>query len=120
VTELGELRKHYEEIIDRRVEVLAVSVDPPDVQEALRRKLDLHIRFLSDASGSLMDVLHIRDRDALPPPMMAGFTRESRDIFLPTTFLLDERGIVRWVYRPETYRVRAPASEVLRQIDALG
>jgi peroxiredoxin len=120
VTELGELRRHYQEIIDRHVEVMAVSVDPPDAQEALKRKLELRIRFLSDEQGSLMDLLHIRDRDALPPTFVTGFRRENHDIFLPTTFLLDEQGIVRWVYRPESYRVRAPASEVLRQIDALG
>jgi len=43
----------------------------------------------------------------------------SRDLFLSTTFLLDEEGVIRWVYRPDTYRVRAPAREVLRAIDAL-
>ena len=43
----------------------------------------------------------------------------SRDLFLSTTFLLDEEAVIRWVYRPDTYRVRAPAREVLQAIDAL-
>jgi peroxiredoxin len=105
--------------------VLAVSVDPPEASEALRRKLDLPMRFLSDERGVLMDALGIRDRDGLPGVAPPGWrrtfaARASRDIFLPTTFLLDEEGVIRWVYRPDSYRVRAPAAEVLRAIDALG
>jgi hypothetical protein len=71
-----------------------------------------------------MDMLDIRDTEGLPklPPPGWGRIfrkRESRAIFLPTTFLVDEAGVIRWVYRPETYRVRAPAAEILHAIDAL-
>ena len=120
MTELGELRRHYQAILDRGVEVVAVSVDPPEMSEPLRRKLGLAIRFLSDERGTLMDALGIRDRDALPSPPGWGKLlrdRASRDIFLPTTFLLDGVGVIRWVYRPDTYRMRAPARDVLRAID---
>ena len=99
-----------------------MSVDPPELSEKLRQKLGLGIRFLSDERGILMDALDVRDRDGLPPDFITGDLgkgRESRDIFLATTFLVDEGGVIRWVYRPDTYRVRAPASEVLRAIDAL-
>ena len=120
MTELGELRKHYRDIIDRLVEVVAVSVDPPNVSEKLRRKLDLPIRFLSDERGTLMDALHVRHRDGMPPSFISHRPAGgSRDLFLSTTFLLDEEGVIRWVYRPDTYRVRAPAREVLQAIDAL-
>jgi len=124
VTELGELRKHYQAILDRGVEVVAVSVDPPDVAQRLREKLDLPIRFLSDERGTLMDALGIRDIDGLPalgPPGWGAALRgrASRDIFLPTTFLLDGVGVIRWIYRPDTYRVRAPARAVLAAVDAL-
>jgi len=103
--------------------VLAVSVDPPDVSEKLRRKVGAGIRFLSDERGILMNALGIRDRDALPPDLVTGGLgkgRDSRDIYLATSFLVDEDGIIRWVSRPDTYRVRASASEVLGAIDALG
>lgn len=101
---------------------MAVSVDPPDVSEKLRRRLDLPMRFLSDTQGTLMDALGVRDRDALPPALITGTDaagRSSRDLFMATTFLLDETHAIRWVYRPDTYRVRAPAAEVLR-LRALG
>jgi hypothetical protein len=34
-------------------------------------------------------------------------------------FLLDERGVIRWVYRPDTYRMRASVDEIVAVIDAL-
>ena len=121
MTELVELRRHYQEILDRRVDVVAVSVDPPDVSEKLRRRLALPIRFLSDPRGTLMDALGIRDRDAMPPPPFgrAPSQGDTRDVFMATSFLLDERGVIRWAYRPETYRVRAPARALLQAIDTL-
>jgi peroxiredoxin len=128
VTELGELRKHYREILDRGVAVAAVSVDPPDVSELLRRRLDLDIRFLSDREGVLLDALGIRHTDGRPPAaLMPPGHREKvpdRDIFLPATFLVevpDAPGaapVIRWVYRPDTYRVRATPEEILAAIDA--
>ena len=43
----------------------------------------------------------------------------SRDLFMATSYLVDEAGVIRWIYRPDTYRVRAPAREVLQAIDTL-
>ncbi len=96
--------------------MLAVSFDPPATSEALRRRLGLDVRFLSDERGVLMDALGIRHRGARPAVAGAG----SRDLFLATTFLLDETHTIRWVYRPATYRVRASVDDILRAIDALG
>ena len=97
--------------------MLAVSVDPPEASEELRRRLDTPIIFLSDRDGKLMDRVNVRDRGGMP-----SFERENRgtDVFLPTSFLLDEKNVIRWVYRPDTYRVRAPATQVLAEIDRLG
>ena len=119
MTELGELRQHWQDILDRRVGVVAVSVDPPDVSERLRQRLGLAIRFLSDERGTLMDALHVRHRNGMPPSFITHRATDGRDLFLSTTFLLDAEGVIRWVYRPDTYRVRAPTREVLRAIDAL-
>jgi peroxiredoxin len=93
-----------------------VSVHPPEVSEELRRRLDLPMTFASDPTGTLMDALGVRHRNAAPPFV----TGRSRDLFLPTTFLVDERRTVRWVYRPDTYRMRAPAADVLAEIEKLG
>ena len=101
---------------------MAVSVDPPDISEALRRRLELPIRILSDVDGTLMDPLHIRHDGGMPPALIAGQVARvnpSKDIFLATTFLLDERGVIRWVYRPDTYRMRASVDEIIAAVDAL-
>ena len=122
MTELGELRKRYREIIDRGVEIVAVSVDPPAITEKLRTKLDLPIRFLCDVDGTLMDPLHIRHDGGRPPDLVAGQVAKinpSKDLFLATNFQIDEKGVIQWIYRPDTYRVRAPARDGLRAIDAL-
>jgi peroxiredoxin len=118
VTELGELRKSYDKIAARGVEVVAVSVDPPEVSERLRRRLGLEIRFLSDPDATLMDPLHIRHRGGRPGFLSPAEGAAGADIFLPTTFLLDGDGVIRWIYRPDTYRVRASPREVLAAIDA--
>jgi peroxiredoxin len=123
VTELGELRKHWDEILARGAVVAAISVDPPAISEKLRQRLDLDIAFVSDESETLHDVLNVRDVGGRPPAAIAGevaAVRDSRDLFMATTYLLDEDGAIRWIYRPESYRVRAPAKELLRALDALG
>lgn len=109
-------------MLARGVELVAVSVDPAELSAALKKKLDFPIRFLCDG-GKLMDLLDVRDAGGRPPGLVAGKVaklREDRDIFLPTTFLLDENGIVRWVARTDSYRVRPRAEDVLAAIDRLG
>jgi hypothetical protein len=68
-----------------------------------------------------MDPLHIRHDGGRPPGWIAGEVAKihpSRDLFLATTFLVDEEGTIRWIYRPDTYRMRASMNEVLTAIDA--
>lgn len=103
--------------------LIAVSVDPPAISEALRRRLDLPMRILSDSEGVLMGPLGIRDDGGMPPALIAGEVAKvnpGRDLFLATNYLLDERGVIRWIYRPDTYRMRASIDELLAAIDALG
>ena len=105
------------------MDVIAVSVDPPDISEKLRRRLDLPMRILSDTNGTLMDPLGIRHDGGMPPDLIAGEVGKinpSRDLFLATNYLLDEQGVIRWIYRPDTYRIRASVDELLAAIDALG
>jgi peroxiredoxin len=122
VAELGELRKSYGQILERGVELVAISVDPPAVSERLRQRLDFDIRFLCDTGGLLMDAVSLRHRGGRPAavaPPAPGAPPLGPDIFLPATFLLDGVGVIRWVYRPDTYRMRASPAEVIAAIDAL-
>jgi len=99
-----------------------VSVDPSEISEQLRRRIDLPIRFVSDVDGTLMDPLHIRHDGGMPPVLVAGEVAKinpSQDLFLSTNYLVDRDGVIRWVYRPDSYRMRASAAERLAAIEAL-
>ena len=99
-----------------------MSVDPPEISEALRSKLDLPILMVCDVGGTLMDPLNIRHDGGMPPGLIAGEVAKvnpSKDLFLATNFLLDEQGVIRWIYRPDTYRVRASIDELVAAIDSL-
>jgi hypothetical protein len=68
-----------------------------------------------------MDPLHIRHDGGRPPGWIAGEVAKvnpSRDLFLATNFLVDEEGTIRWIYRPDTYRMRASMNELFAAIDA--
>ena len=87
----------------------------------MRKRLDLPIRLVSDSEGTLMDPLNIRHDGGMPPDVIVGKVAKinpSKDLFLSTNFLVDEQGVIRWIYRPDTYRMRASVDELLAAIDA--
>lgn len=89
---------------------MAVSVDPPEVSEALRRRLHLPFTFVSDVQGALLDRLNIRHHRG---------RRDGADIAYPTQVLVDREGIVRWTFVSTSYRLRARPDEIFRALDAL-
>jgi peroxiredoxin len=90
--------------------LFAVSVDPPEVSEALRRRLGADFTFLSDPEGKVLDLLNIRHR---------GGRHDGKDIAYPTQILVDKSGVVRWIYSSGFYRVRARPTDVFAAIDSL-
>ncbi len=65
--------------------------------------------FLADTEGTLLDELGIVERDA----------PGRGDIAYPTSILVDEGGVVRWIYASDTYRQRARPEDVFAAIEAL-
>jgi len=110
VVQLGELKDYYAEFQRAGVGVYAVSVDPPDHNARLKSRLGAGYEFLSDEKGELLDALDIRQ----PRRSMTG-----GDTAIPTQYLLDRQGVVRWVHRAETWRVRPHPREALDAIRAL-
>jgi peroxiredoxin len=101
--------KYYRQIEDQNVKLFAVSVDPPEASEALRKRLEAGFTFLSDRDGKVLDLLDIRHRGA----------HDGRDIAYPAQLLVDRDGIVRWTYQSENYRVRADPERIFSAIAAL-
>jgi peroxiredoxin len=110
VVQLGELREYYAEFQKAGVAVYAVSVDPPEQNARLKARLGAGYEFLSDERGELLDTLDIRQ---------AHRSVTGKDTAIPTQYLVDRDGIVRWVYRAETWRVRPHPREALQAIREL-
>jgi peroxiredoxin len=102
--------KYYRNVGSKNVRLFAVSVDPPEVSEALRQRLDIDFTFLSDPDGVVLDALDIRHRQG---------RRDGADIAFPTQILVDRDGIVRWTYVSESFRVRARPEDVFAEIARL-
>lgn len=82
----------------------AVSVDSPSHNAQLKAKLGAGYEFLSDEKCELLDALDIRQ----PRRSVTG-----NDTAIPTQYLLDQEGRVRWVYRADTWRIRPHPREAL-------
>lgn len=110
MVQLGELQEYYSEFQRAGVRVYAVSVDPPEQNARLKARLGAGYEFLSDEQGRLLDALGIRQ---------AHRSVTGKDTAIPTQYLLDRTGIVRWVYRADTWRIRPNPQDALREIQGL-
>ena len=67
-----------------------------------------HLTVLSDEARSLSEAASLVHSHAGP---------DGGDIDVPTTILVDQRGIVRWLYRSPSVIARLSPDEVLQAID---
>ena len=81
----------------------------------MRERLRLGFRVVSDESLAITDLFNLRHERAL-----AGAPRRPlvRPLCIPTTFLIDGEGIVRWIDQAQDYRVRSDAPRVLAAVRA--
>lgn len=110
MVQLGELQEYYGEFQKGGVQVYAVSVNLPEHNEKLKARLGAGYEFLSDAKAELLEALDIRQAYRSPT---------GQDNPIPTQYLLDREGIVRWFYRAETWRIRPHPREALEAIQLL-
>ena len=87
-----------------------MSIDPPSVSRRLKQRLESQFTFLADPEGVLLDGLCIRHR---------GGRNDGVDIAYPTAVLVDGDGVVRWIFKSDTYRERARAEEIFAAIAEL-
>ena len=94
----------------RRLEVVAISVDSPDESRKLCQARGYSFPFLSDPKA-----LVIRQYGVLHP----NGGGDDRDIARPAEFLVDATGTVRWVNLTDDIRVRARPEAVLQVLNRL-
>ena len=105
--QLGELQSYYGEFQDAGVHVYAVSVDPPEHNARLKARLGAGYEFLSDERAEMLDALDIRH---------AHRSATGKDVAIPTQYLVHRDGVVRWVYRGDSIRLRPHPREALAAI----
>lgn len=108
--ELGQLQKYYDTVRSYGVEIYAVSIAPPEINRSLRQRVGADYIFLSDPDGSVLDQLNIDHHTPNPT---------GKDIPIPTQILVDKEGIIRWIYQPSNYRIRAKPEAVIAVLKEL-
>ncbi len=95
--------------------VRMVAISPDTVEEAakMKRKLGLGFTLLSDPSLAVIDLYGLRHDKGLAA---APGRKIMRPLAIPTTFVVDADGIIRWIDQAEDYRVRSDAGRVLEAV----
>jgi peroxiredoxin len=107
---LRSFEQHIKEFHARGVEVVAISVDPPNESQKLCTARGYTFPFLSDPDAKV-----IRQYGVQHPK--AG--ENGQDIARPAEFLVGPWGTITWAQLTDDIRVRARPEAVLRVIDAL-
>ena len=102
-----------EELERLGVTLVAISPDTAEAAGEMKERLGLGFPILSDESLAVTDLFGIRHHRgfAVDPsrPM-------KRPLCVPTTFLVDAEGIVRWIDQHPDYRVRSTPERVLEEV----
>jgi peroxiredoxin len=105
---LRSFQQRRQELESRGIQVVAISVDPPDINRRQRQKLGYTYTFLSDPKAEVIRRYDLLHRGAGP---------KGADISRPAEFLVDSSGTIRWVNLTENIAVRARPQEVLEAFE---
>ena len=94
------------------MEIVALSADAPRATAAGVARLKLTFTVLSDPGAAAIRALGLENLN------LAMTAVPVRRMAIPTTFLLDEAGVVRWMDQAEDYRVRASPERVWQAVGA--
>lgn len=101
---------------ERGLRFIAISPDTPDeVRRFAEQHRDYAMRFLSDADLKVTDAFQLRSHKTLA---IARGRSLARPLAIPTTIVVDERGVVRWIDQSADHQLRSDPRRVLPAIDA--
>jgi peroxiredoxin len=105
---LRSFQQRLPDLESRGIQVVAISVDTPDINRRQRQKLGYTYTFLSDPKAEVIrryDLLH------------HGAGPKGTDIARPAEFLIDSSGLIRWVNLTENIAVRARPEQALEAFE---
>ena len=103
---MADFRDHYEEIRAVGATLVAISVDAPEVSEALRRQMSLPFAILCDTERQIVKAWGVYN------------SREKGGIAKPAVFIIGS-GLTAQFASLDTVAVRVPASEIVRILRGL-
>jgi peroxiredoxin len=117
----------YPEYQKRGVTPVTVSVDTPDAEAKTKATYTIPFPVLSDGDATMIEAFHVVNKvDADTLMKMKGFGvdlertsgKTHHEIAIPSLFLVDRAGVVRWAHSDPDYRVRPSTAQILAAIDA--
>ena len=111
MTELGEFIKHQKELKELDVQVIGVSVDPPDKAKFAADKLGATFPILPDPDRKVMKLYGIES------PIYNG--KDGLPLNTPTLVFIDHQGIIQWIHQAPYYRTRAPVLDTIQHARSL-
>lgn len=108
--ELGKLEGAHEQFAKRNIRVVVASPEEPqDAESVVATQKDFpHLVVVADGKGNMIKSLGA---------VHAGHAPGGGDTAAPTTFIVDEAGKVRWIFRPDRFLTRLSPDEVLAAVN---
>jgi peroxiredoxin len=126
--EIRELSKAYPEFQKRGVQPVAVSVEKPEEEAKMTATYTVPFPILSDGDLALIEPFHVVNKvEGEQLKRLSGYGidlekpsgKTHHVIAIPSLFLIDQTGIVRWAHSDPTFTVRPTPGQLLAAIDAL-
>ena len=111
VRDLQEWEQILDELAARNTRVVAVSPDRVDELREFGRKTGFKVTLLADPDNQVIRRYNLQNRNFTP--RRGPF----RELVIPTTLLIDNHGIVRWLDQASDFRIRRSAQEIMARIN---
>lgn len=114
------MKNHFDRY---NVEVLALSKDSLEDVQKHKKRDGLALRLLSDADLSIIKAYGLEHQKALEFQTFTlfglplGYPSGSKSMAIPTSILVDEEGIIRWIDQADDYRIRGDESRLLAALE---
>jgi peroxiredoxin len=125
--EIHALTGAFAEYQRRGVTPVAVSVDKPEAEAKIKATYAIPFPVLSDSDAAIIEAFHVVKKvgdDELAKMKGFGVDLESysgkthHEMAIPSLFLIDRKGVVRWAHSDPDFRVRPTMAQILSAIDA--
>lgn len=115
VAQIGEIAAQYRELARRGVQVYLVSPQPEANSQALAKRMDAPMRFMTDPGNAAATVLGIVVKDGLPAGFQAlGY---DSDVPRPTVLISEAGGRLIHCDLTDNYRVRPEPASLFAVLD---